>query len=54
MMQITELVKEKGYEVIILNPNANYWYNNRAWVRLGCVSGIIIILTMYVLQIGKT
>lgn len=31
-MEITELVKEKGYEAIILNPNANFWYNGRAQV----------------------
>lgn len=34
MMQITEMVKEKGYEVIILNSNGNYWYDGRAWVSL--------------------
>lgn len=32
MMHITDLVREKGYEVIILNSNGNYWYDNRAWV----------------------
>lgn len=31
-MQIADLVREKGYEVIVLNPNGNYWYDNRAWV----------------------
>ncbi|KAI9357452.1 hypothetical protein BD770DRAFT_388768 [Pilaira anomala] len=31
MMHITDLVREKGYEVIILNSNGNYWYDNRAW-----------------------
>lgn len=31
-MEIADLVRDKGYEVIILNPNGNYWYNNRAWV----------------------
>ncbi|KAI7903576.1 Arb2 domain-containing protein [Cokeromyces recurvatus] len=31
MMQITDMVKEHGYEAIILNPNANFWYNGRAW-----------------------
>ncbi|KAI9484140.1 MAG: hypothetical protein EXX96DRAFT_561041 [Benjaminiella poitrasii] len=30
MMQITEMVKEKGYEAIILNPNANFWYDGHA------------------------
>ncbi|KAI8640522.1 hypothetical protein BD408DRAFT_419685 [Parasitella parasitica] len=30
MMEISEMVFEKGYEVIILNPNANFWYNGRA------------------------
>lgn len=33
-MHITDLVREKGYEVIILNSNANYWYDNRAWVTI--------------------
>ncbi|CEP17876.1 hypothetical protein [Parasitella parasitica] len=28
MMEISELVFEKGYEVIILNSNANFWYND--------------------------
>lgn len=32
MMDTTRRFQEKGYEVIILNPNGNYWYNNRAWV----------------------
>lgn len=32
-MHTTDLVKEKGYEVIILNPNGNYWYDNRARVK---------------------
>ncbi|KAG0785722.1 hypothetical protein G6F57_009165 [Rhizopus arrhizus] len=31
MMDTTRRFQEKGYEVIILNPNGNYWYNNRAW-----------------------
>lgn len=31
VMQIADLVREKGYEMIVLNPNGNYWYNNRAW-----------------------
>ncbi|KAG1437571.1 hypothetical protein G6F56_013037 [Rhizopus delemar] len=31
MMDITRRVQEKGYEAIILNPNGNYWYNNKAW-----------------------
>ena len=30
MMQISEMVFEKGYEAIILNSNANFWYNGRA------------------------
>ncbi|KAI8056303.1 uncharacterized protein B0P05DRAFT_560366 [Gilbertella persicaria] len=30
MMQITELVKEKGYEAIILNSNGNFWHDGRA------------------------
>ncbi|OBZ87317.1 hypothetical protein A0J61_04645 [Choanephora cucurbitarum] len=30
MMQVTELVKEKGYEAIILNTNGNFWHEGRA------------------------
>jgi len=30
MMQISEMVFEKEYEAIILNSNANFWYNGRA------------------------
>lgn len=33
VMDTTRRVREKGYEVIIFNPNGNYWYKNRAWVR---------------------
>ncbi|KAI8980272.1 Arb2 domain-containing protein [Pilobolus umbonatus] len=33
MMQMTTLFMEKGYEVIILNPNANFWYKNKAWEK---------------------
>ncbi|CEI94781.1 hypothetical protein RMCBS344292_08986 [Rhizopus microsporus] len=31
VMDTTRRVREKGYEVIIFNPNGNYWYKNRAW-----------------------
>ncbi|KAI9247218.1 Arb2 domain-containing protein [Sporodiniella umbellata] len=34
MMDATRRVQEKGYEVMILNPNANHWYNNKAWDTL--------------------
>jgi hypothetical protein len=29
---------EQGYQVIITNPNANYWSDNQSWVRVTSIS----------------
>lgn len=42
MMQISEMVLEKGYEVIILNSNANFWYNGRANLTAQTHTGVAV------------
>lgn len=33
MVDVSLQAIKRGYEVMILNPNGIYWYDNRAWVR---------------------
>lgn len=42
MMEISEMVLEKGYEVIILNSNANFWYNGRAQLVAQTRTGVAV------------
>ena len=32
MMKIATMAKERGYEIIIFNPNGIYWYDGKAQV----------------------
>ena len=32
MMKVATMAKERGYEVIIFNPNGIYWYDGKAQV----------------------
>lgn len=41
-MEISEMVLEKGYEVIILNSNANFWYNGRAQLVAQTRTGVAV------------
>lgn len=48
MVDVSLQALKKGYEVMILNPNGIYWYDNRARVRKrnvigGNVTGLLII-----------
>ncbi|CAO3656060.1 unnamed protein product [Mucor fragilis] len=42
MMQTSDMVLEKGYEIILLNSNANFWYNGRANLTAQTHTGVAV------------
>lgn len=32
MIEVSKMAKERGYEIMILNPNGIYWFDNKAHV----------------------
>lgn len=32
MIEVSKMAKERGYEMMILNPNGIYWFDNKAHV----------------------